>query len=253
MKKPILLLALTLILSNLSSGQNILILRNGDKMNGKLDGFKNDTIIFKIQGNKLKFKTSNIVSIYFDEKLASAELHMTSNTNEIKPVIQGSIFGVVTYFFNKNYGDKPDVGAEVYIADSTKITDFNLAIIDSFHYASFYRNIYLEYKSMGKVPDEIMERIKKYNPEDKLAFDSLDKSAAANIFKLKFAKDVVKTVVDGSGNYSVKLKPGTYYVYIRSNNREGVSITESTGKVVCEKVIVKGGEDTNMSCNFGIR
>lgn len=253
MKKTILLFALSLILSNLSFGQNILFLKNGDKMNGKLEGFKNDTIIFKIQGNKLKFKTSDIVSIYFDEKLAPLDLSKTTKTNEIKPAIQGSIFGVVTYFFNKNYGDKPDVGAEVYIADSIKITDFNLATVDSFHYASFYKNIYLDYKSMGKVPDNIMEQVKKYNLEDKLAFDSLDKSAATNIFKIKYAKDVMKTVVDGSGNYSVKLKPGTYYVYIKSNNREGISMTEISGKVKCQKVIVKDGEDTNMSCNFGIR
>lgn len=250
MKKTILLFALSLLLSNLSFSQNILFLKNGDKMNGKVEGFKNDTIIFKIQGNKLKFKTSDIVSIYFDEKLAPIDLSKTTNTNEIIPAIQGSIFGVVTYYFNKNFGDKPDVGAEVYIADSTEIPDFSLATVDSFYFASFYNNIYLEYKSMGKVPDNIMELVKKFNLEDKLAFDSLDKRAATNIFKIKYAKDVKKTVVDGIGNYSVKLKPGTYYVYIKSNNRNGVSITEISGKFVCKKVIVKEGEDTNMSCNF---
>lgn len=74
MGKTILLLALTLTLSNLGFSQNILFLKNGDRMNGKLEGYKNDTIIFKLQGNKLKFKTSDIISVYFDEKLAPQDL-----------------------------------------------------------------------------------------------------------------------------------------------------------------------------------
>lgn len=130
-------------------------------MNGKLEEFKNDTIIFKIQGNKLKFKTSDVTLIYFDEKIAPLDLNNTAKNNQIISVVKGSIFGVVTYYFNKNYGDKPDVGAEVYIAVSTKIPDFNLAVVDSFYYASIYKNIYLVYKSMGKVPDDIMEHVKK--------------------------------------------------------------------------------------------
>jgi hypothetical protein len=220
-------------------------------MNGKLEGFKNDTVIFKIQGNKLKFKTSDILSIYFDEKLAPTDL--IKKTNEIIPATQGSIFGVVTYFFNKNFGDKPDVGAEVYIIDSIKVPDFNLELVDSFYYTNTYKNLYLEYKSMGKVPDDIMKKVEKYHLDDKIAIDSLDKSATTNIFKIIYSKDVIKTVVDGIGNYSVKLKPGTYYVHIKSNNRKGMSMTEAMGKVKCQKVIVKEGGDINVSYNFGLR
>lgn len=253
MKKTVLLLALSLILSNLSFSQNVLFLKKGDKMNGKLEGFKNDTVIFKIQGNKLKFKTSDILSIYFDEKLAPTDLIKTTKTNEIIPARQGSIFGVVTYYFNKNYGDKPDVGAEVYIIDSVKVPDFNLSVVDSFYYATFYKNLYLEYKSMGKVPDNIMKEVEKYHLDDKQAIDSLDKSASTNIFKILYSDDVMKTVVDGIGNYSVKLKPGTYYVHIKSNNRKGMSMTEVMGKVKCEKVVVKDGGDINVSYNFGLR
>ena len=220
MKKTILLFALTLILSNLGFSQNILFLKNGDKMNGKLDGYKNDTIIFELQGNKLKFKTSDIISIYFDEKLAPHDIG--NNPNEMKPTQEGKIFGVVTYFFNDNYGDKPDVGAMVCIVDSAKFPEFNLATVDTFQHANFYKNIYLDYKSMGngKVPNDVTELVKKYNIEDKTAFDSLDHRASKNIFRLIYTKDVMKTVVNGSGSYSIKVKPGTYYVCIKSNNRK---------------------------------
>jgi len=252
MKKLILITAM-LIVSTFSFSQNVLFLKSGDKMNGKLDGYKNDTIIFKFQGNKLKFKTSDILSIYFDEKLVPQEQSKTATPAETKP-LEGRITGVVTFYFNKNYGDKPDVGAEVFIADSVGIPDFNFATVDSFHYGNFYRGIAAEYKQMkGSVPSDVAEQVKKWNVEDKALFDSLDRRAATNLFKIKYAKDGFKTVVDGSGNYSVKVKPGVYYVFIKSNNRDGLTVTEITGKVHCAKVVVKDGEDANASTNFGLR
>jgi hypothetical protein len=254
MKKIILLVALSLILSNLTFSQNVLFLKNGDKINGKFEGIKNDTIIFKIQGNILKLKTLDIISIYFDAKHAPIELSKTTKTSEVIPALQGSVSGVVTYFFNKNYGDKPDVGAQIFIVDIMKTPDFDLEKVNSFYYASFYKSIYLEYKSMGvAVPNDIMEKVKKYNIDDKLAFDSFDNSVKNNLSKIELAEDVIKTVVDGSGNYSVKIKPGTYYIYIKSNNRTGISMTEIFGKVNCQKVIVKDGMDTNISHNFKLR
>jgi hypothetical protein len=244
MKKLFLFITLSIILSNLSYGQNVLFLKSGDKINGKFEGCKNDTIIFKFQGNKLKFKTSDIISIYFDEKLT---------TNEVNTEIKGSLSGVVTYFFNENYGDKPDIGAKVHIVDTTKIADFNLVAIDSFKTASFHKDLYLKYKIMGKkvkIPDNIIEKIKEFKLEDDLVFESLDKNAFLNLRKIDNSENVIKTVVDGNGNYSAKLNPGTYYVYIKSNNRFGPSINEIDGIIICEKIIVKNGEDINLNYNF---
>ena len=206
--------------------------------------------------DKLNFKSSDIASIYFDEKLAPIDLIKTIKTDEINLTSQRNIFGVVTYFFNKNYGDKHDVGSQVFIADSTNITDINLATIDSFKTAYFYKSIYLSYKSMGrrvKVPENIIEKVKEFNIEDTLVFDAFDKRASDNIYKIQGAKNVIKTVVDGNGNYSVKVNPGTYYVCIKSNNRDGLSMTEVSGKVKCQKVVVKNGVDTNLSYNFELR
>lgn len=253
MKKIILLLLLTVIVPKLSFGQNILFLKSGEKMNGKLEGYKNDSIIFKIQGNKLKFKTSEIITIYFDEKLVPQDLSKGTTINPVKSNIQGSILGVVTYYFNKNYGNKPDIGADIYVIDTANIQKFSYATVDSFYYAKFYKNLYLENKSFKtneKIPNGIMEKVKEYNIEDELAFNSLDKRASANIIHLKYAKDIIKTVVDGSGNYSIKVKPGIYYVCIQSKHREGTGMTEIYGKIKCKIVNVKEGVDTNLSYNF---
>jgi hypothetical protein len=218
--KFILLFAIVLF-QNLVFSQNVLFLKNGDKMNGKLTGFVNDSVIYTIQGNALRFKTSEIISIYFEESLAS-------------------------------YGDKPDVGSEVYIVDVESVPDFSKATVDSFYYASFYRNIYLDYKSRGRVPENIMTEVNKYNAIDKDAFNALDKQATTNLLKIEFSRDAIKTTVDGSGNYSAKLKPGSYYVYIQSNNREEFTMTERMGKIYCARVTVKAGADSNVSCNFDL-
>ncbi len=37
-------------------------------MNGKVDRFKNDTLVFIYKGNKLQFKSSEISSVYFDDQ-----------------------------------------------------------------------------------------------------------------------------------------------------------------------------------------
>ncbi|MEI7504463.1 MAG: hypothetical protein WCJ61_14380, partial [Paludibacter sp.] len=250
MKSLIISLVLSLSFTSLCISQNVLFLKSGNKMTGKLVGYKNDSIIFKLQGNKLKFKTSDILSIYFDELLAPLDLNKTKKIEQIKTLQDGKIFGVITYYFNKNYGDKPDVGTEVYIAEISKVPDFNLATVDSFYYASFYRNTYLEYKSVGTVPDNILEQVKKYNVENKSSFDLIDKRSFMNIYQIKVAKDVLKSVVDGGGNYSVKVKPGIYYIYIKSNNRQGLSLTEVRGKIKCKKLNVKEGEEVNFSYNF---
>ena len=221
-------------------------------MNGKLEGFKDDTIHFNFQGNKLKFKTSDIVSIYFDEKSASNDLNKSTITNEIIASQEGRIFGVVTYFFNDNYGDKPDVGAEVYIVDSVKIQDFNFATVDSFFNSNTYRSyksMWMQRPSQNKTLANIIEEAKKYDL-DRKGFISLDERAAKNISKILENKNVKKSVVDGSGNYFFKVKAGTYYVYIKSKGRTGSNISEASGKIKCEKLIVKEDDDINMSYDF---
>ena len=209
---------MTLTFPTICLSQNILFLKNGDKLNGKLEGYKNDSIIFKFQGNRLKLKTNEIISIFFDDKAVPQNQNKVTNTAESKP-ITGNITGVVTYYFNENYGDKPDIGAEVYAADSTQIPDFSYATVDSFYHGNFYRNIWLQYKELKiLVPEDILKQVKKWNVEDKVIFDSLDRKATINFLKIKNGKDNYKTVVDGSGKYIITVKPGTYYIIIKSNN-----------------------------------
>lgn len=251
MKKSIFFFALTFIV-NLTFGQNVLYLKNGDKINGKFEGYKKDTIIFNLQGNKIKYSSKAVSAIYFDQLIAPKNITNLNELDKAESKQEGKIYGVITYFFNKNYGDKPDVGAKVFIVDSSKVKDFDISLLDTFHYGNSYRQMYLFYKSIKmKVPIELMIQVRKYNVENKNSFDSLDYRAFQSIIeKIENSKYVKEIVIDGVGNYSLNVLPGTYYVCFKSNNRKSSNVTESDGKVRCFKAIVKDGDDTNVSYNF---
>jgi hypothetical protein len=240
----------------LTFGQNILFLKNGDKINGKLEEYKSDTITFRFQGNSVKFNVFNVSSIYFDENFASKNLSIP--TMELGTKQEGRVFGVVTYFFNYNFGDKPDIGAKVYIVDSAKIPNFNKEVVDSFLHASFYKAAYFTKYQKRKVNPKdttTVKEIKKYNVDNDVAFSALDKRAGNNIDIITESEIAIKTVVDGNGNYSIKTVPGVYYVLIVSNNRKSnilTSVTECLGKMEFKKIVLKEGEEKNISCNFGL-
>ena len=249
--KKVLLLALILNLPNLGFSQNVLFLKNGDKINGSLTGFKNDSITFNAQGNKLKFKTSNITSIYFDDKAITNDLNKTT-TNETKSTQEGRIFGVVTYYFNANYGYKPDVGAGIYVIDSVKSPYFKPETIDSLQLGSAYRGLYLSYPKR-RVPADVLKHAEEYNVVNEASYKSLDSRASSITTMMEVGdKNLIKTIADGSGNYSLKVKPGTYYVCIKSSNRTAATVTEITGKVYYKKIIIKEGSETNLNYKFEV-
>ncbi len=250
MKNTILLLMLTLALSSSCFSQNALYLKNGDKMTGKLEGYKNDTILFNFQGNKLKFKTADIVSVYFNDKDASNDQGKETIVTELNPSKMGEISGVITYLTRFEF--KPDVSTDVYFADITNIKDFNLATLDSF-------NNYIVYKTYRKTwtprPANILiasmyDEGEKYN-YDKESFNSLDKRTAMNISKIVDAKNIKKAIVDGNGNYSSKLRPGTYYVLFKSQNCARRDKFETAEWFKCDKINISEGESIKMNYAFG--
>jgi len=200
MKKYILFHFLFITLSYLGFSQNVLLLKNGDKLNGKLEAYSNDTLQFIFQGNNMKFKASEIASVYFDISFLPNK-YIENEAIIVKKQSQfGKVFGVITYYFNDNFGDKPDTGAEIYFADSIN------------------------------VPVEHREN--------------------SFWYQLQLPTDIVKTMADGSGNYSLNLKPGTYYVLIKSKHRTSLSMEEILGKNKFTKINIQEGVETNLNFSF---
>jgi len=250
MKITVLLIALTLTLSISCFSQNALYLKNGDKMSGKLEGFKNDTILFNFQGNKLKFNTADIISVFFIEKDASIEPVKAIIPVELNPSEMGKISGVVTYLTRFEF--KPDVGSDVYFADSTNLKDFNYATLDTFYNYIVYKNYLRTWtaRPSNKLIANIYDEGEKYN-FDKAGFKLLDKRTSVNIAKLVDSKNSSKANVDGSGNYSVKVRPGIYYVLFKSRNSTRLDKFETAEHFKCFKVNISEGENVTMSYAFG--
>jgi hypothetical protein len=73
----------------------------------------------------------------------------------------GTISGVITYFFNDNFGDRPDVGAKVYVFKEKVVPPgvFEYSTLDTFRVVNNYR----ELESLDKeMSEQEKESIKKY-------------------------------------------------------------------------------------------
>jgi len=218
-------------------------------MSGKLEGFKNDTLLFNFQGNILKFNPGNIISIYFDGKDTSRDPGKAIIVPETIPSKMVKISGLITYLTKFEF--EPDAGSDVYFADSKSINDFNLATLDSFNIYSVYKG----YKKAWKVPtNKLIENIyyegEKYNL-DKASFNLLDKRAAVNISKIVNAKNVMKATADGNGNYSLKVNPGTYYILFKSRNSARLNKLETSEPFKCYELKISEREDVTMNYAFG--
>lgn len=207
-------------------GQNMLNLKSGEKMKGKVERFKNDTLFFNFKGTSMKFASKEIVSIYFsDDAIRKDDNHINPTSTEQKK--EGKISGIVSYFFNDNYGYKPDIGASVLIIDVKKIPSFNYDIIKKFK-----------------------------NGECKQPNDAIDKSTYEELSKIKFDKidTCLRLAVDGNGSFSTNLSLGEYYIYVISNNREShATFTEGVlGKFDFDKVEIKSDETVRLNVKFGL-
>lgn len=164
-----------------------------------------------------------------------------------------TIRGVVTYFFNKYQGDKPDIGAEVFALDSLVAKNFDESVVDSFSSANFYRGLKESYNSMGvAVPDNVTTQLKKYKGDDDEYFRGLDGRNYYQYISIKASDQVYQATIDATGGYSIDVKPGTYYLFIKSNNRTNMTISEYKGKMYFKKVRIKNQQSMNISHKFDI-
>lgn len=194
---------------------------------------------------------------------------------------QAKIKGVVTYFFNDYQGNKPDLGATIVVVDTSQVKKFDYQLWNKYKNAKLYRHMYSNYKKIydgyehmynetlnkkkrkeenekykaqmddaQKYMNEYSKTLEKYDSETDEKFKNIDNSLFPMFFPFLTAEDpFIKTTVDGSGNYSINVKPGVYYVYIKSKNRTGLTVTDALGITYLEKITVKDN-DKDVSTNF---
>jgi hypothetical protein len=213
MKTKILICIIAVLtITNEITAQNRLILKTGEEMLGKTISINDNQLVFEFKGNNLRISLEEIDSIIFSE----SEDSVIENLGEL-----GNLSGVVTYFFNDNYGDKPDVGAKVFVYKTTKEKSKK----ELFHkYSDAYRyRLMLSY--IKKKDPRYAEYSKKLDDLGIISdedFKELDKKVSAELFNftdMNFITDPDNSksvTVDGNGNYSFQLEPGFYEVLFQS-------------------------------------
>jgi hypothetical protein len=216
-------------------------LKSGETIKGEVKTLLNGQLTVLFKGNNLNLMLSDIENISF-VKSSQSSASFNSDKGELK--------GVVTYYFNRNIGDKPDVGSTVIIHKTDSINGSKSAIGD-YQNAQLYRSlIALGAKSKD---DEYNKKLKELNADTKEGFKQLDEKSFKEYLGLKNPeKKSLELTVDGSGNYSVKLEPGIYEVVIISKGRSGSTMSELLGKIYRKLVTIKSGEVCTLDNSFGV-
>lgn len=135
---------------------------------------------------------------------------------------KGDLFGTVSYFFNENYGFKPDSGSEIWIWRSDQYPDFDA----------------------NQLIDFLFGRIQ-------LTKDA-ERALASTLMRIQYAKDTLKASADGNGAFQRKLSPGRYYVLVQSAHRKNLNLLEVTGKLSFHIVDIAPNEQANIDAKFHV-
>lgn len=221
--------------------QNQIKLKSGENIDGTVKSLANGILTVTIKGNNLTFKQSDVEAIYFDkEKAKTNEQTQVSNTNQ-----KSTLKGVVTYYFNKNYGDKPDVGAKIYLRKVDTINKKNSVIYD-YGRAKVCRSLI----KMNTSVESCKKTLADLGVETEKEFDDLSSKVVKEMLEMDFDKNVKKVTVDGNGNYSINAEPSTYEVIFVSKGRNDLSVAEISGKIKSTKIELKSGEEVTKDIRF---
>jgi hypothetical protein len=140
---------------------------------------------------------------------------------------QSKITGVVTYFFNENFGQKPDVGAEIYFLEKGEQDLFDFTTPWTFskispHHRENYNKI-LDWKS-NILKNEMSENAFADSVSVIQTAEALERENAINYFKSLMKNDQLKCTANGNGEFSINLPKGHYYVLVVFSHRDAIDI-----------------------------
>lgn len=241
MKNLILIFAVICIYSINVFAQNKIVFQSGEEMTGKVKSILNDELIINFKGNDLKFPIQDINIIYFTEIPIQQKLSERS-----------TLSGVVTYYFNENYGDKPDVGAKITI---NKIGNINENAVEVLYEKFTTARLYMALLSFTKKKDpsftKYTNELNKLGIYTQSDLDKLDTELGTILINRTSMEGAKKITVDGNGKYLIQLDPGFYEIIMTSKGSTALSTTEILGKVFVKNIEIKPNESNVLDFRFG--
>jgi len=178
-----------------------------------LDG---EIIKAKNIGNESYLKINDLKRLLnWNVKIDSGAISITTVKAETTSV-PSEIKGVFTYYFNSNYGSKPDAGSRIYLLDGNSV--FSPSQDDFFW-----------------VTEDTIDLVSKYD----------DKKTQYKILS--------KATSDGNGSFSIKgVRPGKYLAIMVSSHSKGRDLLTLKGKIFTQSVEISNGEIIDISHDFGM-
>lgn len=148
-----------------------------------------------------------------------------------------NVQGVIRYKYNDYIGYKADLGATVYFIPKSDTVKFLMTAWNRYQELAPRKSQYLLMKE-DYYSDEYDEPIRstcKYGKAEEEILERLDGTCATELPKVESVPSFV-TVVDNSGKYEISVPYGEYYIFIRSNNRSRMTLTELLGNIHLEEI-----------------
>lgn len=237
--KKIFFLVMFSLIQCFTFSQHLIILKSGEQFQGKLIEFKKGQLKFSFKNNLMSFNEKEVASIVFDS---------LSLINEINQKENSTMKGVVTYYFNRNYGYKPDVGAKVYIIADKDLGNIDTLSINNFIRAQLLRTTISLSDEKGK--RQWLNELAEINAETEEKFKNLDEKCHTAVMSIQNNAKTIELSVDGNGSFSKLLKPNDYTVLIISNNRKSISLTELMGKIYITKIKLLNNNEEVVNTEF---
>jgi hypothetical protein len=163
--------------------------------------------------------------------------------NSALPGNNGKLSGVVAI---KNvYGQaiRADAGSAVYAirqadADSTQYRDIAM-VVDMFRMNKTYYQV-----SINKTADPARARQAKDN------FDTLADYARKYISGFRELPAIVRASAGETGNYTLTLEPGKYFILVISGNLKSDNLLEKNGNIELRTVNIKPSAETRLDVTF---
>lgn len=221
--------------------QNQIKLKSGENIDGTVKSLSNGILTVAIKNNNLTFKQSDVEAIYFDK----AQQHEQTKSASLNQ--KAKLKGVITYFFNKNYGDKPDVGAKIYLK-KTDTLDKKRSAIYNYQRANVCRSLI----KMNTNVESCKKTLAEIGANTDKEFEELNSKVIKEFMEMDYDESVKKVTADGNGNYSVSIAPGLYEVIFVSKGRNDLTLAEINGKISSNIIEVIAGDEITKDKRFDI-
>lgn len=210
-------------------------------------------------------------SIYCQTKLSdkhvskSKSIKLSDKKNRITKNKLVDVSGVVTYYFNEYQGDKPDIGAKIYITKKNidtlmlglfcarterLITTIKRDKNNNLNDVEYYNE--LANIERDKSIESLQASINRITDEYKMNKDSLLNEAWFLYRRISDDENTFSTTVDAVGRYQLKVTPGKYNIIVISKGRQDLNFLELRGKMIIETLEVKDKIETNKDFRFDL-